>query len=184
MSSAARETGRAHGRPLPRRLGGRVEATWSCGRTATRIDDVALETTRLRRVRGDRLQFAAVLRVKASTRRAKLGSADVRLSAVDDASGAVTELPLKVKLARRRAPLHTPAGLRGGPVVPPGTRLRLRLLWRNSAWETGLEGLDDGSEAGERQPPLTPERARRPCGRRRRGAATRRARAPGPAATA
>ena len=152
MSAAARETAARHGADhFLADWADVLEQVVELRPDRTRIDDVALETTRLRRVRGDRLQFAAVLRVKASTRRAKLGSADVRLSAVDDASGAVTELPLKVKHADGELRLHTPAGLRGGLVVPPGTRLRLRLLWNNSAWETGLEGLDDGSEAGERQ---------------------------------
>ncbi len=102
----------------------------------TRLDDVALETTRLRTVRGGRLQFAGVLRVRATTRRARLESARVELAAVDEASGAVTELPLKIKLADGELRLHTPAGLRGGPAIPAGARLRLRLTWQNSVWET------------------------------------------------
>jgi hypothetical protein len=113
----------------------------------TRIDDVALETTRLRTVRGNRLQFAGVLRVQGYSRRARLDSATVRLDAVDDATGAVTELALKVKHADDELRLQTPAGLRGGPVVPEGARLRLRLLWHNSAWET--EPVAPGEEPAE-----------------------------------
>ena len=89
-------------------------------------------------MRGRRLRFAGVLRVRARTRRAKLESAAVTLAAIDDSSGAVAELPLKVETEDGTLKLQTPAGLLGGPAVPDGTRLRLRLTWRNSAWETEL----------------------------------------------
>jgi poly(glycerol-phosphate) alpha-glucosyltransferase len=152
MSVAAREAAARHGPD-------RFLANWAdvlkrvveLRPDRTRIDDVALETTRLRMVRGDRLQFAGVLRVEWTSQRARLGSADVQLAAVDDATGAVAELALKVKHAGEELRLHTPTGLRGGPVVPPGTRLRLRLLWNNSAWETGLDRPPGESEADERQ---------------------------------
>jgi poly(glycerol-phosphate) alpha-glucosyltransferase len=124
----------------------------------TRIDEVRLDTSRLRIVRGDRLQFAGVLHVDGHSRQAQLDSAEVQLVAVDDATGGVTPIPLKLERMGDALRLQTPAGLRGGPELPPGTRLRLRLLWENSAWETVL----------------TPERD---PGRQRRSSATARARA-------
>jgi poly(glycerol-phosphate) alpha-glucosyltransferase len=117
----------------------------------TRLDDVALETTRLRTVRGGRLQFAGVLHLQATTRKARLDSADVALAAVDDATGAVTELPLKVKRGEGELRLHTPTGLRGGPALPDGSRLRLRLTWQNSAWETE-PALEGGERAADERP--------------------------------
>jgi poly(glycerol-phosphate) alpha-glucosyltransferase len=152
MSAAARETARRHGADeFLASWADVLERVVELRPDRTRIDDVAFETTRLRTVRGDRLQFAGVLRVQGYSRRAELGSADVRLSAVDDATGAVTELPLKVKHTGEELRLHTPAGLRGGPVIPAGARLRLRLLWHNSAWETELALRDDEAAAGERE---------------------------------
>ena len=62
----------------------------------------------------------------------------MQLAAIDDADGAVTELPLKVKREDGELRVHTPAGLLGGPTVPDGARLRLRLTWENAAWETEL----------------------------------------------
>ena len=107
-------------------------------RHRTRIDDAALEATQLRTVRGGRLRFAGVLRVRARRGGRQLESAAVTLAAIDDASGAVAELPLKVEGEDGTLKLQTPTGLLGGPAVPDGTRLRLRLTWQNSAWETEL----------------------------------------------
>ena len=152
MSAAARETSRRHGADDFLANWARVLAKVVESRAdRTRIDGVAFETTRLRTVRRNRLQFAGVLRVQGHSRRARLGSAGVELSAVDDASGAVTALPLRVKHADDELRVHTPAGLRGGPVVPSGARLRLRLLWQNSAWETELVNPDGETAAGERE---------------------------------
>ena len=68
MSAAARETAARHGADhFLADWADVLERVVELRPDRTRIDDVALETTRLRRVRGDRLQFAAVLRVKAST---------------------------------------------------------------------------------------------------------------------
>jgi poly(glycerol-phosphate) alpha-glucosyltransferase len=148
MSDAARETARRHGADtFLADWTGVLKRVVELRPDRTRIDDVALETTRLRTVRGNRLQFAGVLRVQGYSRRARLDSAAVQLAAVDDATGAVTELPLKVKHTDDELRLQTPAGLRGGPVVPAGARLRLRLLWHNSAWET--EPVAPGGEPAE-----------------------------------
>jgi poly(glycerol-phosphate) alpha-glucosyltransferase len=102
------------------------------------LRDVELETTQLRTARGGRLRFAGVLRIRARTRRAKLETANVTLAAIDDATGDVSELPLKVKLEDGALRLHTPSGLLGGPAVPDDARLRLRLTWENATWETQL----------------------------------------------
>jgi poly(glycerol-phosphate) alpha-glucosyltransferase len=117
----------------------------------TRLDEVALETTRLRTVRGGRLQFAGVIRVRFTTRKARLDSADVRLAAVDPATGTVTALPLKVKRGDGELHVHTPTGLRGGPALPAGSRLRLRLTWQNAAWETE-PALDPAPPAAGERP--------------------------------
>jgi len=103
----------------------------------TRIDDVTLELTRLRTVRGGRLQLTGTLRVKGHSRRSPLPSADVRLAAIDVATGEVTELPLKVEHVKNAFRIHTPANV-FGPKLPAEARLRLRCTWRNSAWETEL----------------------------------------------
>jgi poly(glycerol-phosphate) alpha-glucosyltransferase len=151
MSAAARETARRHGADqFLASWKGVLERIVALRPDRTRLDDVALETTRLRTVRGNRLQFAGVLRVQGYSRRATLDSADVQLSAVDDASGAVNALALKVKHdAGDALRLQTPAGLRGGPAMPAGARLRLRLIWQNSAWETQLAS-PDGAPSQER----------------------------------
>ena len=139
MSSAARETARRKGpdefladwaRVLESVVGQRLS------RVALR--DVELETTQLRTARGGRLRFAGVLHIEARTRRAKLASARVTLAAIDDATGDVSELPLKVKADDGALKLHTPAGLLGGPSLPDNARLRLRLMWENATWETDL----------------------------------------------
>ena len=127
MSAAAREAAARKGpdtflRDWARVLGRVVERR----RHRTRLDDVALDATQLRTVRGGRLRFAGVLRVRARTRRAELESAAVTLAAIDDSSGAVTELPLKVKVEDGTLKLQTPTGLLGGargagrrPPAPP-----------------------------------------------------------------
>ena len=139
MSAAARETAARRGpdaflQDWAGVLGRVVERR----RHRVQLGDVALEATQLRTVRGGRLRFAGVLRVRAKRRQSQLESAAVTLAAIDDASGAVTELPLKVEVEDGTLKLHTPTGLLGGPSVPDGTRLRLRLTWENSAWETEL----------------------------------------------
>jgi poly(glycerol-phosphate) alpha-glucosyltransferase len=170
LSAAARETARRNGPEQFLANWARVLAqVVELRPSRTRVEDVALETTQLRTVRGGRLQFAGLLRVRATSRRSGLDSARVQLSAVDPASGAVVELPLKAKAAgEEELRLQTRAGLRGGPAVPDGTWLRLRLLWQNSAWETELM-----------RAPAPP-----PSGTARRGDATRRAPGSAPAARA
>jgi poly(glycerol-phosphate) alpha-glucosyltransferase len=104
-------------------------------RRRTQITGVELDLTR-RRLRWGRLQLAGTLRVELRRPRA-LKAADVQLAAIDAASGAVTELPLKVERRDGALRFRTPGGVLG-PRLPDGARLRLRCIWRNSAWETEL----------------------------------------------
>jgi len=170
MSAAAREAARRKGPDgFLANWAGVLEQVVAQRPDRTLIEDVALETTRLRTVRGGRrLQFTGVLRVQGTSRRAQLDSARVELAAVDPDSGTVNRLPLKVKLVEGELRLATPAGLGGGPAVPAGARLRLRLVWQNSAWETEL----------------TPGPSRASSGTPPRGDATRRAPESAPAARA
>ena len=101
----------------------------------TQITDVRLDLERLRRLRWGRLQLAGTLQVELRRPRT-LKAAEVQLSAIDAATGAVTELPLKVERQDGRLRIRTPGVL--GPRLPDGALLRLRCTWRNSAWETEL----------------------------------------------
>jgi poly(glycerol-phosphate) alpha-glucosyltransferase len=118
----------------------------------TRIQDAGLETTRLQLRRG-RLRFAGVLTVRGRSRRSKLEMASIELAAIEEETGAAGELPLKVECEGDVFRIRTPARMLGGPKVPEGARLRLRLVWENSAWETDL------TPAPERPPSAAPSRS-------------------------
>jgi hypothetical protein len=105
----------------------------------TRIDRLSLELTQLGPARFQRLQLSGVLKVEGESRRAGLKTAALELAAVNDASGQVTELPLKAKLSRDgefklRARVKLADVFRGGKEV----RLRLRCTWQNSSSETDV----------------------------------------------
>jgi poly(glycerol-phosphate) alpha-glucosyltransferase len=153
MSSRARAAARRFGRDeFLERWAGVLQATIELEPRRTRIDDIGLETTRLQLRRG-RLRFTGVLTVRARSRRSGLDSAAIELAAIDEETGAVTELPLKVEVEDDALRIRTPAGMLGGPKVPDGARLRLRLVWENSAWETDL------TPAPERPPAGAPSRS-------------------------
>src|SRR5215210_7395933 len=126
----------------------------------TRLDDVSLDLSRLRQVsanplarrlaRGPEfalgpvaarrmLQLAGVLKVEGRGK-AGLEAVELQLAWIELASGTVTELPLRAQRAdgqfRLRALAELPAG---------DARLRLRLTWRNSAWETDVVRLEGGA---------------------------------------
>lgn len=87
------------------------------------------------------LQVRATLRVTGSSRESSLDSAVVTLDAVDDRTGAVVPVPVTVVRTDTLFRLSAAADL--GPLfAAAGTarhlRLRLRLVWENSAWETTL----------------------------------------------
>ena len=116
----------------------------------TQIDEAELELTRLRavppgvlrrgadfeaaRVPADgRLELAGELRLTFPKRRSTLESAELRLDAVDAETGEVRRLPLAVEPGERSLAFSADLPLAD---VAGTVRLRLRLTWENSAWET------------------------------------------------
>jgi poly(glycerol-phosphate) alpha-glucosyltransferase len=131
----------------------------------TRLEEVGLEVTRLqlgrtgrwrpsfvpgRIGRRGRLRFEGRLRVSGRSATSDLSSAVVSLAAVHPPSGRCTDLPLSV---RRRDDVFELAGstrlaaLFGGADRLDEVRLRLRVVWENSAWET-LVGRPDRTKTG------------------------------------
>jgi poly(glycerol-phosphate) alpha-glucosyltransferase len=134
----------------------------------TRLDDVGLELSRLRLVSanplrrlaarrpafalgpvgaGVALELAAALTVNGKSRRTKLDAVELGLAWIEEESGEVLDLPLSVKRASETFRLQAKVALPAGDA-----RLRLRLIWRNSAWQTDVAQLKDGrlSRAAER----------------------------------
>jgi poly(glycerol-phosphate) alpha-glucosyltransferase len=141
MSEAARATAASFGpEPFVARWSEVLRTAGRQRRKRTWIQHAGVETERLR-VRRGRLQFAGVVTVRGETHAATLDSAEVMLAAIDDASGDVTPVGLKVERVEGepRLRVRTAGGLLGGPRVPAGARLRLRVTWNNAAWETALE---------------------------------------------
>jgi len=131
-------------------------------RLRTRLDDVKLELTRLRAVRGNpvarlgrrgadfelgpvgpnrAVELAGELRVEGDGRKSGLAAVELGLAWVAIETGEVTEAPLSVKLDEEdeRFDLRAVA-----PLPDEDALLRLRLIWRNSAWETVLVRLAGG----------------------------------------
>jgi poly(glycerol-phosphate) alpha-glucosyltransferase len=138
-----------------------LEATVEGKRLRTRIDDVRLALTRLRAVSGNpvarlvkrgpgfalgpvdsnrAVEVAGALRVEGDGRKSGLEAVELGLAWVEVESGAVTEVPLDVKLEEGEFRLRAIARL---PAAEPAW-LRLRLIWRNSAWETEVVRLSGG----------------------------------------
>jgi hypothetical protein len=140
MSEAARATAVRFGpEPFVAHWGEVLRTAGRQRRHRTRITDAGVAVERLRVKRG-RLQFAGVVTVEGESRSATLDSIEVALAAIDDASGDVTPIPLKAERVEGEPRIRVRAGggLLGGPKVPDGARLRLRVIWNNSAWETAL----------------------------------------------
>ena len=127
----------------------------------TRIDAAELELERLRPVsaspwrrrlqRGPAIQLGAVepdaglelacvLRIEGRSGETGLEAAELELAWVEQRQGTVTELPLTVTRAGGEFRLRTLA-----PPPAADARLRLRLTWRNSAWETDVVQLAGGA---------------------------------------
>jgi poly(glycerol-phosphate) alpha-glucosyltransferase len=133
MSVAAREQVARYGpTEFAERWAQVVRAAVELEPERTRIEDVAFEVTRLRRRRGA-LHLRGVLRLSG---RGKLDWARLRLDAVHQESGEVVELPLEVE--RVDEGFRVAAKVRLDDALPTegAARLRLRLIWHNSAWET------------------------------------------------
>jgi poly(glycerol-phosphate) alpha-glucosyltransferase len=140
MSEAARATAVRFGpEPFVAHWGEVLRTAGRQRRHRTRITDAGVAVERLRVKRG-RLQFAGVVTVEGKSRSATLDSVEVTLAAIDDASGDVTPIPLKAERVEGepRIRVRTAGGLLGGPRLPDGARLRLRVTWNNAAWETAL----------------------------------------------
>jgi poly(glycerol-phosphate) alpha-glucosyltransferase len=126
----------------------------------TRLDDVRLDVTRLRAVRGNPLarvvqrapeialgpvgsngavELAGTLRVEGEGRKSGLEAVELELAWVVAETGEAIAAPLSVKLEEEEFRLRAIAPLPAG-----NARLRLRLIWRNSSWETDLVLLRDG----------------------------------------
>ena len=136
-----------------------VRAVVERKRFRTRIDDAELELTRLRAVppgllrrasdfaagrvaAGGRLELAGELRLRFHTRRSKLSAAELRLDAIDAETAEVRRLPLTVEPGEDSLAFSAAVPLAD---VSGTVRLRLRLLWENSSWET-LLGRPPGGE--------------------------------------
>ena len=82
---------------------------------------------------GKLLELAGVLRIDGHSAMTPLHAAELALAWVERESGAVIALPLRVKPARDRFKLRAITQLPNADA-----RLRLRVTWRNSAWETNV----------------------------------------------
>jgi poly(glycerol-phosphate) alpha-glucosyltransferase len=126
-----------------------LQATVEHKASRTRIEDVRFELAKLeplsplRRALGRRSRHARLLEgsleLDGSGGKAGPDAVELTLAWVDKRSGAVTELPLRSRRSKQsfrlRATIEPPAG---------AARLRLRLTWRNSAWETDVARAERG----------------------------------------
>lgn len=89
-----------------------------------------------------RLRFSGELAVTGRSRRSSLSGARLELAAVHHTTGEVIDVPMKVDLVERKFRLHVEANI--ADLYPVGStgrdelHLRLRLVWKNSVWETVL----------------------------------------------
>jgi poly(glycerol-phosphate) alpha-glucosyltransferase len=161
MSAAARSRAERYGpAEFLASWAGVVRATVELQPLRTRIDDVSLELERLRVVSGNpvgrllgrgpdfalgpvedgqALELAGVLALDGHSRKTGLDAVELELAWIERASGEPVQAPLDVKLEDERFRLRAIARLPAGDAW-----LRLRLTWRNSAWETELVRLAGG----------------------------------------
>ena len=89
-----------------------------------------------------RIAFAGRLEVKGHSKRATLDSAVITLDAVCDASGSMVPIPLQLRRSGEVFHLSAIFDLAEAFNMienkAHALRLRLRLVWSNSSWETGL----------------------------------------------
>jgi poly(glycerol-phosphate) alpha-glucosyltransferase len=108
----------------------------------TRIEEADFELTKLRTRRGA-LQLQGVLRVEV---RGNRDGARLRLDAVHEESGKAVQLPLDVEKVEGGFGVAAKIPLDDALPVEGVARLRLRLTWNNSAWETVIIRPPDGVE--------------------------------------
>jgi poly(glycerol-phosphate) alpha-glucosyltransferase len=143
MSAAAREKVARFGpAEFVEGWGQVISATVELERKRTRIEEVDFELTRLRTRRGV-LQLAGVLRVEVKGNR---DGALLRLDAVHEESGEAFELPLEVEDVAGGFGVAAKIPLEDALPAEGVARLRLRLVWNNSAWETAIVQPPDGVE--------------------------------------
>ena len=168
MGAAARAKATAHGHDRFLADWVRVlDAMVDGKRHRTRIEKAELDVHRIAvgRDRGRpgpvgerrRLRFNASLRVRG---RGDLATAEVSLAAVHEGSGLVVDLPLSTRRRGDTIRIRTSTPLAGlwpeDASARDKCRLRLRLTWANSAWQTyvcrpdgGPTGLEVGYGAGD-----------------------------------
>ena len=143
MSAAAREKVSRFGpAEFVERWGEVIRAAVELERKRTRIEEVDFELTRLRTRRGE-LQIQGVLRVEVKGNR---DGARLRLDAVHEESGDAVELPLEVEKVEGGYGVEAKIPLDEALPAEGVARLRLRLVWNNSAWETEIVQPPDGVE--------------------------------------
>ncbi len=143
MSEAARERVARYGPPeFVERWAQVIRAAVELEPERTRIDEAAFELTRLRTRRGV-LELRGVVRVEG---RGRLESARLRLDAVHEATGEVVELPLAVEPVDGGFGVVAKVPLDEALPTEGVARLRLRLIWSNSAWETEIARPPEGVE--------------------------------------
>ena len=168
MSEAAREKARQHSHARFLDEWAHVlEKAVELKPLRTTLDEVRLDVTRLEATAGRPrrarrapvrvprdagLRFEGVLHVQGHSRASTLEDAALTLSAVHLPTGRSTELPLDADRTEGGFRLHSRVSL--GDVLAPeesldGVRLRLRIVWQNSAWQTYVGrpvDPDDGVE--------------------------------------
>jgi poly(glycerol-phosphate) alpha-glucosyltransferase len=143
MSAAAREKVSRFGpAEFAERWAEVIRATVELEDRRTRIEEAAFELTRLRTRRGA-LQLQGVLRVEVKGNR---DGAQLRLDAVHEETGDVIELPVKVEPVKGGFGVEAKFPLDEAMPAEGVARLRLRLVWNNSAWETEIAQPPDGVE--------------------------------------
>jgi poly(glycerol-phosphate) alpha-glucosyltransferase len=141
MSAAAREKVARYGpAEFVERWAQVIRAAVELEPERTRIEDAAFELTRLRARRGT-LDLRGVLRVEG---RGKLDAARLWLDAVHEATGEAVEQPLDVERVDEGFRVTATIPLDGAVPTEGVARLRLRLTWHNSAWETEIAQPPDG----------------------------------------
>jgi poly(glycerol-phosphate) alpha-glucosyltransferase len=140
MSAAAREKVARYGTAeFTERWAQVIRAAVELESGRTRIEHADFELTRLRERRG-KLELSGVLRVEG---RGPLDAARLQLHAVHD-TGEVAELPLQVERVEGGFGVDAKIPLDEALPHEGVARLRLRLIWHNSTWETEIAQPRDG----------------------------------------
>jgi hypothetical protein len=183
MSEAAREKARSLAPDgVLARWAEVLAATAEQKRRRTRIEEVEVTLGKLRLVPAGRLarlvnrgpevalgpvdppaavELEGTVRIEAQTRQSTLDAVVFELAWVDEESGAIEDAGIDAKRRKDEEAFRIRAV---APVPEAGTaRLRLRLLWENSAWETDVI-IAGGEPRAVAQPEETPIRVSQPAG--------------------